>query len=229
MDDNKEILKLSNIYKSYKSKNETIDILSKCSISFESGKFYAIMGHSGSGKSTLINILGLIDNDYSGEYEFFGKKISDCNENTISCFRFEKIGFVFQNFLLNDNLKAYENIMIPMLINKSILPKDRKEKALELLERVGMKNRYNHYPKELSGGEKQRVAVARAIANNPDIILADEPTGNLDEHNEQEIFELLKNISNSGKCVIVVSHSNEVKKYADRVLKINEGRVEDIK
>ena len=119
--------------------------------------------------------------------------------------------------------------MIPMLINKSILPKDRKEKALELLERVGMKNRYNHYPKELSGGEKQRVAVARAIANNPDIILADEPTGNLDEHNEQEIFELLKNISNSGKCVIVVSHSNEVKKYADRVLKINEGRVEDIK
>ena len=103
------------------------------------------------------------------------------------------------------------------------------KKALELLERVGMKNRYNHYPKELSGGEKQRVAVARAIANNPDIILADEPTGNLDEHNEQEIFELLKNISNSGKCVIVVSHSNEVKKYADRVLKINEGRVEDIK
>ena len=110
MDDNKEILKLSNIYKSYKSKNETIDILSKCSISFESGKFYAIMGHSGSGKSTLINILGLIDNDYSGEYEFFGKKISDCNENTISCFRFEKIGFVFQSVAVIPMMTAYEDV-----------------------------------------------------------------------------------------------------------------------
>ena len=229
MDNNKVILKLSNIYKSYKSKNEIIDILSECSVSFERGKFYAIMGHSGSGKSTLINILGLIDNNYSGEYEIFGKKVSDYNEETVSRLRLKKIGFVFQDFLLNDNLKAYENIMIPMLINKEILPSERKEKSLELLERVGMKNRYNHFPRELSGGEKQRVAVARAIANNPDIILADEPTGNLDEHNEHEIFELLKNISNSGKCVIVVSHSNEVKKYADKVLKINKGRVEDIK
>lgn len=229
MDNNKVILKLSNIYKSYKSKNEIIDILSECSVSFERGKFYAIMGHSGSGKSTLINILGLIDNNYSGEYEIFEKKVSDYNEETVSRLRLKKIGFVFQDFLLNDNLKAYENIMIPMLINKEILPSERKEKSLELLERVGMKNRYNHFPRELSGGEKQRVAVARAIANNPDIILADEPTGNLDEHNEHEIFELLKNISNSGKCIIVVSHSNEVKKYADKVLKINKGRVEDIK
>ena len=228
MANNNIILKLSNINKSYKIGDNEINILTNCSINFQMEKFYAIMGHSGSGKSTLINILGLIDNDYLGSYEFFGKEISDYDEKQIAKLRLEKIGFVFQDFLLNDNLKAYENILIPMLVNKKISSNERKNRTYDLLKIVGLKNREKHYPKELSGGEKQRVAIARAIANNPDVILADEPTGNLDEQNEQYIFKLLKKLSKEGKCVIVVSHSNEVKKYADKILKINNGKVEEI-
>ena len=135
------------------------------------------------------------------------------------------IGFVFQDFNLDENLKAYENVMIPMLINKSIDNKEKKEKAIIALDKVGLKERVNHFPKQLSGGEKQRVAIARALANDPEIILTDEPTGNLDSKTEKRIFEILKKLSKSGKCVIVVSHSDVVKDYADTVLELCDGRL----
>ena len=137
----------------------------------------------------------------------------------------KNIGFVFQGMNLDPSLTAYENVMVPMFINKEISPKVRKEKAIELLKKVGLGDRINHFPKQLSGGEQQRVAIARALANNPNIILADEPTGNLDEKTENEIFMLLKEISKNGKCIIVVSHSNDVKKYADKVMYIKSGSI----
>jgi ABC-type lipoprotein export system ATPase subunit len=219
------VMKLKNINKSYRLKNKTIEVLSNVNVDFYSNNFYAIRGHSGSGKSTLINILGLIDTFDSGEYDLYGTKAIDYSDVKLSNLRMKNIGFIFQGIHLSPTLKAFENVIIPMLINKDIDPKERKKKAIELLESVGLEERIDHYPKELSGGEQQRVAIARALANNPHIILADEPTGNLDEKNERDIFTNLKQLSKSGKCVIVVSHSDHVKEYADKVYEIIDGRL----
>lgn len=220
------LLELNNINKSYKTKKKEINVLKDLSVTFEKGKFYGIMGHSGSGKSTLINILGLLEPITSGSYRINGldtKKISSVDEAN---FRKEEFGFVFQNFCLDEYLKAYENVMFPMMINNKFNRNERKEKSLELLKMVNLENRINHFPKELSGGEQQRVAIARALANNPNTILADEPTGNLDEISEKNIFEILKKLSKEGKCIIVVSHSNEIKKYADVLYEIRDGKTE---
>ena len=216
-----------NLEKEYYTKDETIIALKDFTYSFEKGRFYAIMGHSGSGKSTLIRILGLIDTYSSGRYVLKNKDISKLNDFELSELRMNEIGFIFQEFYLEESLKAYENVVLPMLINSKIEKKERKERAIKLLKLMGLDKRVKHYPKELSGGEKQRVCLARALANNPDYILADEPTGNLDEKNEQKIFELLKKLSQEGKCVIVVTHSKNVCKYADCVLYLNNGQLVD--
>lgn len=222
---NNTVIKLSNATKIYNTEKEKIIALNKIDLSFDTGKFYAIMGHSGSGKSTLISILGLITTLSEGTYILFEKDISNLKDNELSEIRSKKIGFIFQSYYLYPTLRAYENVMIPMLLNKDIKANNRKEKAIELLNSVGLENRVNHFPRELSGGEQQRVAIARALANNPDIILADEPTGNLDEQNETIIFDKLKKLSKNGKCVIVVSHSVEVKKYADVIIELNKGSI----
>lgn len=220
-----EIIRLEQLSKSYHTKTEKLEVLKKISIAFEEGKFYAITGHSGSGKSTLINILGLIDQFDDGFYYLYGKNVKDLTDKEMSQLRMKNIGFVFQEFYLNTTLKAYENVIVPMLINKQILKSERKKHAVKLLEMVGLKDRIEHFPKELSGGEQQRVAIARALANNPSIIIADEPTGNLDEKNEEQIFELLQKIAKEGKCVIVVSHSKEIKKYADVIYSLSNGEL----
>ncbi len=220
-----KIISVNHLSKSYITEKKRIDILQEINVEFETGKFYAIMGHSGSGKSTLINILGLIDNFDSGKYILFGKDITAMTDNELSKIRMKNIGFIFQEFYLNNTLKAWENVVVPMLINDEIPKKERKERACKLLKMVGLEDRMEHYPKELSGGEQQRVAIARALANNPKMILADEPTGNLDEEHEEQIFNILKEISKSGKCVIVVTHSNDVKKYADIIYKISNGKI----
>ena len=214
-----------NIEKIYITPSEKIIALTAFSYSFEKGKFYAIMGHSGSGKSTLIRILGLMDNATSGKYSINGKDISLLNDKELSKMRMDNIGFVFQDYYLDEFLRAYENTMLPMLINRKIDKSKRKERALELLKSVGLESRVNHYPKELSGGEQQRVCITRALANDPDYILCDEPTGNLDEENEQKVLQILKELSLSGKCVIVVSHNNVVRDYADMVLFIKHGKL----
>ncbi len=214
-----------NIEKTYSTSTEKVIGITNFSYSFEKGKFYAIMGHSGSGKSTLIRILGLMDNATSGKYVINGKDVSKLSDKELSNIRMENIGFIFQDYYLDQNLKAYENVMLPMLINKKIDRSDRKNKAIDLLKNIGLGDRVNHYPKELSGGEQQRVCITRALANNPDYLLGDEPTGNLDEENEIKVLETLKNLSLNGKCVIVVSHSNEVKNYADEVLFIKNGKL----
>lgn len=214
-----------NIEKIYSTSSEKVIGITDFSYSFEKGKFYAIMGHSGSGKSTLIRILGLMDNATSGKYIINNRDVSMLSDKELSNIRMENIGFIFQDYYLDENLRAYENVMLPMLINKKIDKSDRKTKAIDLLKNIGLGDRVNHYPKELSGGEQQRVCIARALANNPDYLLGDEPTGNLDEENEIKILETLKKLSLNGKCVIVVSHSNEVRNYADEVLFIKNGKL----
>ena len=222
---NELLIKLENISKEYKTNTKVIKVLNDVNAKFYSGKFYAIMGHSGSGKSTLVNILALIDNFDSGSYYLYNLNIKDFNDEKLSNLRMNNIGFIFQEINLIPTLKAYENVMVPMLINKKIKANERKELALKLLKEVGLEDRIDHFPKELSGGEQQRVAIARALANDPNIIIADEPTGNLDEKTESEIFELLKKLSVKGRCIIMVSHSEYVKKYADEVLKIENGKL----
>lgn len=222
----KEIIILKKISKSYKTKKKRVDVFSNLSVTFDKGKFYAIMGPSGSGKSTLFNILGLIDECDNGEYLLFGKDVGQSKDKELSYLRMENIGFIYQDFMLDSYLSAIENVMMPMYLNKDILKNERKNRAMNLLEQLGLKERVNHFPSELSGGEQQRVAIARALVNNPSIILADEPTGNLDESMQSEVFKLLKSLSKEGKCVIVVSHNSEIKKYADEIYLLNNGVLE---
>ena len=226
MEEKSKVIQLKNIQKTFHTKNKEVNVLRKLNAEFYEGNLYAVMGHSGNGKSTLIHILGLIDECDEGEYQIYGKNVKNLKDKDASYMRLKNIGFVFQEFNLVPTLKAYENVMVPMLINKEIQAKERKERAIELLSSVGLKERINHFPKELSGGEQQRVAIARSLANNPNIILADEPTGNLDEKSEREIFTLLKKLAEEGKCVIVVSHSSEIKNYADKVYILDKGKLE---
>lgn len=222
---NENIIELKNIYKTYQTKNEKLEVLVDINYSFEKGKLYAIKGHSGSGKSTLVKILGLIDKANKGDYLLFGKKVDNISDNEKSLYRLKHIGFIFQDYNLNPYLKAEENISVPMIINKAISKSTRKEKIKKLLTKVGLENRAFHFPNELSGGEQQRIAIARALVNNPDIIIADEPTGNLDKANEKIIFSLLKALVKDGKCIIVVSHSDEIMNYADKCLLLENGKI----
>lgn len=218
-------MKVKNLTKIYKNKNGDVKALDNITYEFKAGKLYAIMGHSGSGKSTLISILGLLESYTSGSLIIKDKETINFKDDELADLRQKHIGFIFQNFYLDDQLKAYENVCLPMLINKDINASLRKSKALELLKSLELEERALHYPKEMSGGEQQRVAIARALANNPEIILADEPTGNLDEDTEKLVFEILSSLAKEGKCVIVVSHSNEIKNYADVILYLKKGRL----
>lgn len=219
------MLELKNVVKEYVVKNEKVMALNDVSYTFEMNNFYGIMGHSGSGKTTLISILGLLESFDSGTYLINGEEVKDFDNNKISKIRRDYVGFVFQDFYLDEYLNVYENVMLPLITHKELSKETKNEMVIEALTKVGTVDRKNHFPSQLSGGEKQRVAIARALINNPKIILADEPTGNLDEDNEKMIFQILKDLSKEGKCVIVVSHSNEVKSYADKIIKIANGKL----
>jgi ABC-type lipoprotein export system ATPase subunit len=214
---------LENVLKCYVSESgQQVKALNLVTYKFEVGKFYAIMGESGSGKSTLINILGLMDKATKGSVFLDGVDTSKCSDDELCKLRNEKIGFVFQNFYLNNKLTALENVLLPMYINGNV----DLNKAKDLLKTFNVLDRESHYPYELSGGEQQRVSLARALVNNPKYILADEPTGNLDSKNEDEVFNYLKDISKD-KCVIVVSHNEKIKNYADKVVYLEKGVLKD--
>ena len=219
-------IEIVNGEKEYIKNREKIKVLENLNLKFEKGKLCAIMGESGSGKTTFLNIIGTLDDFTSGKLLIEGKDISHLKEDEKANIRMRKIGFIFQEFYLNPNMTVEENIEQPMYINDQYDKEMIKSRTNELIETVGLSHRKKHFPKELSGGEQQRVAIARALANKPDIILADEPTGNLDKENETKIFEMLKILSQNNKCVIVVSHSNKIEQYADIVLKIKEGNIE---
>mgnify|MGYP000493255543 FL=1 len=222
-------MKLINVNKSYNTSYGKLQILKNISVSFEKGKFYAIMGRSGSGKSTLVNILGLLDDFDDGDYYLNDINVKQLNDKTKSKIRGLNIGFVFQSFYLNKNLTAYENIILPTYINDKMDDTERKSRALNIMKKLEIIDRKEHKPSSLSGGEQQRVAIARALINNPDIIIADEPTGNLDSSNELEVLKILKEISKQGKIVIVVSHNPIIKNYADILYKINDGKISEEK
>lgn len=214
---------LENVLKCYVSESgQQVKALNLVTYKFEVGKFYAIMGESGSGKSTLINILGLMDKATKGSVFLDGVDTRKCSDDELCKLRNEKIGFVFQNFYLNNKLTALENVLLPMYINGNV----DLNKAKDLLKTFNVLDRESHYPYELSGGEQQRVSLARALVNNPKYILADEPTGNLDSKNENEVFNYLKDISKD-KCVIVVSHNEKIKNYADKVIYLEKGVLKD--
>ena len=219
-----KVIELKNINKIYKTKAEEIHILKNVNLSFSKGDFVSIQGKPGSGKTTLLNILGLLDITTNGEMFIDDKIINYRNEKIKNKIRNEKMGFVFQFHYLLNEFTALENVMMPALINKNFNKKELKDRAMELLEMVGLGERVKHKPLELSGGEKQRVAIARAMINNPEIILADEPTGNLDTETSLVINNLFKKINEEKKqSIIIVTHSLELANMAEYKYKIEKG------
>ncbi|MDI9496488.1 MAG: ABC transporter ATP-binding protein [Bacillota bacterium] len=216
------MIRIENLNKIYKTGSVEVHALKDVNIEVAYGEFVAVMGHSGSGKSTLMNILGCLDRPTSGKYFLDGIDIDKQSPDELSLIRNKKIGFVFQAFNLIPRTNVLRNVELPMIYAK-VKSKQRREKALELLDKVGLSDRVNHMPNELSGGQKQRVAIARALANNPPIILADEPTGNLDTNASEEIMKIFKNLNREGTSIIVVTHEPEVAKYADRIIVFKDG------
>ena len=218
------IITVDNINKTYKNGSLELQVLKNISFKVDRGEFLAIMGSSGSGKSTMMNILGCLDNQYEGRYILDGIDISKSTENELSEIRNKKIGFIFQSFNLLPRLTALENVELP-LVYSSVPKEERHKRANELLEMVGLKERIHHRPNELSGGQRQRVAIARALANNPSIILADEPTGNLDSKSEEEIIEILQKLNKMGKTIVIVTHEPNIGEIAERKIVFKDGEI----
>ena len=218
------IITVDNINKTYKNGSLELQVLKNISFKVDKGEFLAIMGSSGSGKSTMMNILGCLDNQYEGKYILDGIDISKSTENELSEIRNKKIGFIFQSFNLLPRLTALENVELP-LIYSSVPKEERHRRANELLEMVGLKDRTHHRPNELSGGQRQRVAIARALVNNPSIILADEPTGNLDSKSEAEIIEILQKLNKMGKTIVIVTHEPNIGEIAQRKIVFKDGEI----
>jgi putative ABC transport system ATP-binding protein len=218
------LIELSNINKTYKLGKVEVPALSNIDLEIDKGEFLAIMGPSGSGKSTLMNLLGCLDHPTSGSYKLENEEVADKNQKELARIRRDKVGFIFQSFHLLSKTNALNNVALPM-IYKKIPYKKRKKLALKALSRVGLKNRALHRPAELSGGEQQRTAIARALVNNPSIILADEPTGNLDSKSGKVIMELLTNLNKEKVTVILVTHDANLASYAHRKINLKDGRI----
>ena len=221
-----EIIKTKDIAKIYKMGNQTVEALKSISIAIEKGEYVAFMGPSGSGKSTLMNIIGCLDTPSSGTYILNNNDVSRLTENELADIRNQEIGFVFQTFNLLPRSTALENVELP-LVYAGLRKKDRKEKALEALDSVDLLDRVTHKPNELSGGQRQRVAVARALVNDPSIILADEPTGNLDTKTSYGIMDLFHKLHEMGNTIIMVTHEEDIASYAHRVVRLRDGLVEE--
>lgn len=220
------VISLNGIVKRfYIGKPNELEILHEINLEVERGEFVSIVGESGSGKSTLMNIIGALDRPTEGEYRLQGKNIGEAKDRELSSIRNQEIGFVFQTYNLIPRTTALENVELPMLYGK-MKKTERRERARELLELVGMKERMLHKPEELSGGQKQRTAIARAMANDPSIILADEPTGALDSETSRRIIDIFHRLHREqGKTIVLITHSTELAQETDRVVKISDGRI----
>jgi len=216
------MIKITNLEKFYRTEEVETVALNKLNLEINKGEFVAIMGPSGCGKSTLLNILGLLDDPDGGSYLFNGTEVAQFNERKRADLRKHNIGFVFQSFNLIDELTVFENVELP-LIYTGIGTAERKERVEEVLTKMQIMHRRNHYPQQLSGGQQQRVAIARAVVNKPKLILADEPTGNLDSSNGNEVMELLTDLNEQGTTIIMVTHSEHDARYSHRIVRLLDG------
>lgn len=219
------LVEIKDVCKVYNPGENEVRALNHVSLTIDEQEFVAIIGHSGSGKSTLMNMLGCLDVPTSGEYWLHGQDVSALSDDALSDIRNREIGFIFQGFNLIPNLTALENVELP-LIYRGVSKSVREELSVEALKKVGLEHRMDHKPSEMSGGQQQRVAIARAIAQAPPVILADEPTGNLDSNSTKEIMDILKGLHKEGRTVILITHDNEIAAQAKRVIKIRDGKIE---
>jgi putative ABC transport system ATP-binding protein len=220
-----KVIETHNISRRYKMGEEVIMALKSISISIDRGEYVAFMGPSGSGKSTLMNIVGCLDTPSSGDYFLSGQNVSRMSENALAEVRNKEIGFVFQTFNLLPRSTALENVALP-LVYAGYGSSAREQRAMEALRSVGLENRAKHKPNELSGGQRQRVAIARALVNDPSIILADEPTGNLDTKTSYEIMDLFEELHDKGNTIIMVTHEEDIAQYAHRIVRLRDGLIE---
>ena len=218
------MIKVSNLCKVFRTEEIETTALNNVSFEINDGEFVAIMGPSGCGKSTLLNILGLLDNPTTGSYELLGKEVANLKEKDRTKFRKGNIGFVFQSFNLIDELNVYDNVELPLRY-LNISASERKEKVAAILKRMNISHRAQHFPQQLSGGQQQRVAIARAVVSNPKLILADEPTGNLDSKNGREVMELLKELNAEGTTIVMVTHSQKDAACAQRTINLFDGKI----
>ena len=217
------MLELENITKVYKAGQTEVPALRGISCRIESGEMVSIVGPSGSGKSTLMNIIGCLDKPTSGRYRLDGTEVSELSDDQLAEIRNGKIGFVFQSFNLLSRTTALANVELPLIYNGA---SDRRQRALQVLDSVGLSHRITHRPSELAGGEQQRVAIARALVNNPSLILADEPTGNLDTKTSQEIMGIFEKLNKQGMTIILVTHEPDIAAYTQRTIKLRDGQIE---
>ncbi len=218
------LIEIRDIYKIYNPGENEVRALDGINLTVEHGEFLAIVGQSGSGKSTLMNMLGLLDIPTSGTYTLDGVDVANMTDDELSEIRNKEIGFIFQGFNLIPSLTAVENVELP-LVYRGMKKDERNKLALEALERVGLSHRLDHLPKQMSGGQQQRVAIARAVAARPPIILADEPTGNLDSHSGVEVMKILHELHEEGRTVILITHDNDIANEAQRVIRIQDGQI----
>ena len=218
------MIKIKNLKKSFKTEDVETLALNNVSFHVKKGEFTAVMGPSGCGKSTLLNIIGMLDGSTNGSYQFNGEEVGGYNEKQLAELRKSNIGFVFQKFNLIDELTVAENVELP-LIYLNVSKSERKERVQAVLKRMQIEHRTKHFPKQLSGGQQQRVAISRAVVTNPNLILADEPTGNLDSKNGIEVMNLLSELNKDGATIIMVTHSEIDSKYADRIINLFDGQI----
>lgn len=222
--ENEHLIEIRDMYKIYNPGENEVRALDGISLTIDKGEYVTIIGHSGSGKSTLMNMLGCLDVQTEGDYFLHGKNVAGMNDDMLSDIRNTEIGFIFQGFNLIQSLTAFENVELP-LIYRGVGKKERQRLSIAALTKVGLEKRIDHTPSQMSGGQQQRVAIARAIAQAPPLILADEPTGNLDSRSTAEIMNILRDLHSEGRTVVIITHDDEIAAMSDRVIEIRDGRI----